>query len=270
MFIPKEEKKHRIIKNISRFLLLVVLLSFVCFLVWLYNQHTVSILMYHRFGYKESALYVTPENFEKQLKFLVDNDYNVIPLKELVDGIKNGTKFGRNTVVITIDDGYKDVYTYAYPLLKKYGIPATVFVISGFISTEKDFMSWRDVVEMAENNIDIGGHTDTNKYIPDVTTDEMLLQETAGCKQKIEEQLGKTILFFCYPSGGFTEKAKIFIKKAGYVGACTTNRGLVKLNKDVYELKRVKVKDGDGINLLSFNLKLTGYYNVFKKYKRGW
>ena len=69
--------------------------------------------------------------------FLKEKHYNVIPLDELVKGIKKGKKFAHNTVVITFDDGYQDNYSYAYPILKKYGFPATIFLISDYIGNAR-------------------------------------------------------------------------------------------------------------------------------------
>lgn len=237
---------------------------------WLYPRYTVPILMYHRFGYEENTLFVSPENFKRQMSYIKNKGYNVISLDELVSGIKQGRKFRHNTVVITIDDGYQDNYIYAYSILKKYNFPATIFIIANFIGNKKDFMTWNEVKTMSANNISFGGHTKNEVYIPSIKRKEILWDETGGCKKLIETKLGKPVDYFCYPTGGFTEEAKEMIKKAGYKGTCTTNRGFVELNKDVYELKRVKVTNSDAAEPFHFWAKLSGYYNLFRSRKRGY
>lgn len=257
-------------KFFKRLFIVVILLSFLLanfYIWWLSPRYTVPILMYHRFGYKGGSLFVTPGNFEKQMAYLKDNNYKVISLNKLVESTKENKKFHHKTVVITIDDGYEDNYTYAYPILKKYDYPATVFIVAGFIGEEKDFMNWKQARIMAEDRIFFGGHTKNNVYLPMIKDKDELWEEISGCKKLIEKKLKKDIDCFCYPTGGFSEEIKKIVKEAGYKGACTTNRGYAQANKDVYELKRIKIKDSDGEKPLKFWVKLSGYYNLFRSKK---
>ncbi len=204
------------------------------------------------------------------MSYLKQNGYNVISLDELVKGIKSSREFRRNTVAITIDDGYKDNYTYAYPVLKEFSFPATIFIIANSIGSKPDFLNWDEVGIMQDNGINFGCHTKNHVYIPDVKDSQILWEEIAGCRELVEDRLGKDVNYFCYPFGGFTEEAKIVLKQAGYQGACTTNRGFVELNKDVYELKRIKVTNSDMTRPFNFWAKLSGYYNVFRSRRRGY
>ncbi|MFC1658311.1 polysaccharide deacetylase family protein [Candidatus Omnitrophota bacterium] len=249
-------------------LLIIFLAAFYFF--WLSPRYVVPILMYHYFDYNtESSISVTPENFERQMAYLKNKNYNVISLEELVEGIKNNKMFKHNTVVITVDDGYKDNYVNAYPVLKKYGFPATIFIIANFIGRREGFMDWRQVREMSAAGISFGSHTKNNAYLPSVEKEKVLWDELAGSKKLIERKLRVAVDYFCYPTGGFTEKAKEVLKKAGYKGACTTNRGFAELNKDIYELKRVKVTNSDMSRPFNFWIKLSGYYNLFRSKKNG-
>jgi len=261
------------VKRVKKFVIVLAVLFIILtafYFLWLSPRYAVPILMYHRFGYNESTLFVHPETFEQQMEYLEDRNYNVISLDELVEGIKSGRKFAHNSVVITIDDGYKDNYTYAYPVLKKYGFPATIFLISNRIGNDRDFMSWDEVREMSRYNIFFGGHTKSHTYLPSVEEKGALQDEIKGCKEFIEDKIGLTIDYFCYPTGGFTKHIKKIVKQAGYKGACTTNRGFAKLNRDVYELKRIKVTNSDTNKPFSFWAKLSGYYNLFRSRKRGY
>jgi len=262
--------RKRIVKNVAVLTVIFAIVLGVFYFFWLYPKYTVPVLMYHRFGYDKSTLFISPGNFERQMQYLKNRKYNVISLDELVEGIKSGRAFAHNSVVITVDDGYQDNYTYAYPVLKKYGFPATIFLISNFIGRNSGFMSWDEVREMSKHDISFGGHTRNHVYLPSVKEENILQDETKGCKEFIEHKLGSTVDYFCYPTGGFTERVKEIVKKSGYKGACTTNRGFAEFNRDVYELKRIKVTNSDINKPLSFWIKLSGYYNLFRSRKGGY
>jgi peptidoglycan/xylan/chitin deacetylase (PgdA/CDA1 family) len=272
--VHKDKKILSIMKILKRVLIVTVSLSILLgaiYFFWLSPRYVVPILMYHHFGYEESSLFVTPENFIRQMAYIKNKDYEVISLDELVKGIKDKKKFKHKTIVITIDDGYKDNFTYAYPILKKYDFPATIFIITNFIGNRPDYMNWDEIRAMSKDSvISFGGHTKNGIYLPSIKKKEILWDEIAGCKKLIEDKIKKPVKYFCYPIGGFSEEVKVFVKKAGYKGACTTNRGIVELNKDVYELKRIKVTNSDTIRPLSFWAKLSGYYNLFRSKKSGY
>jgi peptidoglycan/xylan/chitin deacetylase (PgdA/CDA1 family) len=274
--MPK--KRSKILKTASRITAGAVILTVCFYFFWLYPKYSVPILTYHSFDSSEGLLSVAPENFEKQMRFLKDKGFHVISFDELVEGIKSNRRFSHNTVVITIDDGYKDNFIYAYPILKKYGFPATIFLVTNYINDAgADFLNWDEVREMARHNISFGGHTKNHIYLPSVDKEDTLWQEISGSREAIAEHLGAPADYFCYPYGGFTEEAKKLVKKAGYKGACVTNRGFAVLNKtDLYELHRISVRNGDPYFSLSdmsaplrFRAKLSGYYNLFRTKKVG-
>jgi len=253
-------------------LFLAVILFTVLYYFWLVPKYTVPILMYHEIGYEGGSFSVTPENFARQREYIKNGRYEVITLDQLVEGVKSGKAFKRNKVVITFDDGYENNFKYAYPVLKKMKFPATIFIISGFMDRipregEKEFLKWAEVKEMAENGISFGSHTMNHMYLGDAMDEKAALGEIAGSKKMIEEKTGSSVGYFCYPSGGFNDKVKEMVKSCGYKGACTTNRGFVDFNRDVYELKRVKVTNSDLSRPVSFWIKLSGYYNVLRKEK---
>ncbi|MDD5476707.1 MAG: polysaccharide deacetylase family protein [Candidatus Omnitrophica bacterium] len=270
--------RSKIIKTFVKVIIILFIFSSGFYFLWLYPRFTVPVLTYHSFDYAKGLLFVSPENFERQMHYLKDKGFKVIPLDELVEGIKNKKKFAHNTVVITIDDGYENNFTYAYPVLKKYGFPAIIFLITNDIGIHENFLNWDEVKEMSKNNISFGGHTKNHIYLPSVKKEDVLWDEIAGCKKAIEEHLGIPVDYFCYPLGGFTEEAKITVKKAGYKGACVTNRGDDILNRyDLYELNRVSVRNTDPyfsfsnlLNPIRFRAKLSGYYNIFREEKRGY
>jgi len=139
-------------------------------------------------------------------------------------------------------------------------------------------LNWDEVKEMSKDNIFFGGHTRNHVYLPSIKNNkDALWDEIAGCKKAIEDHLGIPTDYFCYSGGGFNEGIESLVKKAGYKGACATNRGFDILDRwNFYELNRVSVRNSDPYfsfsNLykpIRFWAKLSGYYNIFRKEKRG-
>jgi peptidoglycan/xylan/chitin deacetylase (PgdA/CDA1 family) len=258
-------------KKIFLALLLALFAAVSFYFFWLLPKHTVPILMYHNIDRQEGSFYVTPENFRRQMEYLKNGGYQVISLDELVKSIKQGRRLKKNRVVITFDDGYRDNFEYAYPVLKRLGFPATIFLISDFVGQSfdngKEFLSWDQITEMSKNKISFGAHTKTHLYLGSVQDIKLTQEEILGAKQEIIKRTGLSVEYFCYPSGAFNEQTKELVKQGGFKGACSTNRGFAKFNQDVYELKRIKVTNSDLTKPFSFRAKLSGYYNVFKKGK---
>ncbi len=238
--------------------------------VYMRPRRVTPILMYHSISTdQDSTLCVSPENFTKQMAFLAKSGYSVISLKMLVQNIKAGRKFLPKTVVVTFDDGFEDNFLYAFPVLSKHDMIATVFLITDYVGKNPGYLNWDQIKVMAENNMDFGGHTRSNVYLPSVKQESRLFDEIEGSKNDIEAKLSEKIEFFCYPLGGFNEKVKKVTELAGYMGACTTNRGFSRVNEDLYELKRVKITNSDMNKPFHFRAKLSGYYNFFRHLRRG-
>lgn len=252
--------------NVKRLLLTIFLILVVWIIglgIWLRDQYVVPIMMYHRVSLEDEspANTVSPKVFARQMDFLKRNGYQVITLEELVAGIKAGKKFSHKTVVITFDDGYKDNYKNAFPVLKKYHFPATIFLISDMVGVSPNLLTWDQIKEMDHYGITFGSHTRNHVYLPEETEEE-LKDEIVGSKRVLEEHLGKPVHYFSYPSGGFSEPIKFLTAMAGYQAAVSTNRG-GRYNIDLYELNRIRINNGD-FWLVLWN-KLSGYYNLFRK-----
>jgi len=241
--------------------------GFGVFLAWIYLSQVPAILMYHQvdLSLEPKAQKVTPELFERQMALLKEWNFNVVSLDALVKRMESGQRVPRNWVVITFDDGYENNYTRAFPVLKKYGYPATMFVSSDFLNT-KDFMNFDQLREMIESGIDIGSHTRFHRYVGGVPQ-QLQYDEIVNSKKILETNLKRPINYFSYPLGGFDEQAKRIVKEAGYKAAVTTNRGFAVKNKDLYELKRVRLSNSDQ-NIVDIWVKYAGFANVFRKGKK--
>lgn len=257
-------------RNILLVPILIIILCIGGFYFYIQPKYVVPILMYHHIDEKgkTSSLSVSPENFQRQMRFLSSHKYNVISLTELVQAIKDQTRLPRNTAVITFDDGYDDNYCLAYPVLKKHNLPATIFVIVDAIGKE-GYLNYKQIAEMVSSGIiDIGSHSLSGGYLPGRSSAE-LEREMGISKVTLEARLNKRIDYFCYPIGGFTPQVQEILKDFGYKAACTTNRGKEQtyLNNDLFALKRIKIKDGFA-NLFVFWVKLSGYYNLFRRVRK--
>jgi len=251
------------VKRILFFCALVFFLFGIVFYSFLVSQRSVPILMYHSVGLKShlGTLNVSPASFRRQMEFIARHNYRVIPFEQLKDAILNDKPPPPNSVVITFDDGYENNYTYAFPILKKYDFPAIIFLVSNAIGKE-GFLSWEEIREMLGNNISVGSHTANHVYLPQCSPEE-IRNELLESKKTIEANTGREVKFLCYPIGGYTKEVIDIARELGYKGACTTNRGK---GDNVYALRRIKMTDNSD-NPFVLQVKLSGFYDVFRRYK---
>ncbi|MDD5069956.1 MAG: polysaccharide deacetylase family protein [Candidatus Omnitrophica bacterium] len=234
---------------------------FFSFYGYLYFRYDTPILMYHSIDSSRVNSYaaVSPENFEKQIQFIKQKGYFVLSMSEYCRALIEKKKLPRNSVVITFDDGFKN-NTLAADILKKYDMPATIFVIVNELGKEES-LSQADLRHIIQNtDIEIGSHTLNGLYLPGLEN-QALTKEIIDSKKALETLFGVAVPTFSYSIGGFDERCLTLVKDAGYSCACTTNRGYSK-KRDRYALRRIKVTDRD----LGFRLwaKLSGFYNVFR------
>jgi len=256
----------RFLKKLFVFCFILFIIAVGVGLFWLSGHYVAPIMMYHNVDYTDVAKpnTVSPENFEWQMAYLKSNDFRVLSFQELVQATASGQSLPRKSAVITFDDGYENNYTHAFKILKRYGFPAIIFVSSDLVGTE-GFLNWAQMREMMEDGITIGSHTRRHVYLPDVPATKQQ-QEIGGSKRVLEKRLGVPVDYIAYPGGGFSDSIKQLVKEAGYKGAAATNRGHDRFNKDVFELNRIRFSDKDKrIDYLW--IKLSGYYNLFRKAK---
>ena len=229
------------------------------------SHYVAPILMYHNIDEKADNLSVPGKSFEKQMKFLKDNKYNVISLAELANLITRERRIPKRTVAITFDDGRENNFTNAYPILKKYGFTATFFVIPGHCDWT-GYLTKTQIKELSDNGFEIGSHTLNDKWLVGLS-DAVLIQEIAGSKLALEAITKKRVVLFSYPLGGFDQRVRLIVMKTGYLAACTTNTGSYNPFYDVYALKRVKISGNHPENMFKFWFNASGYGVWFKSLK---
>ena len=206
----------------------------------LVSGERVLVLNYHKIDDANISLAVTPKDFEAQLKYLQDNGYHTITPDELYESLEGGGRLPANPVLITFDDGYADNYSNAFPLLKKYGCKATIFVVTSFLSKYRSYLTWEQVKEMEQSGISIESHTVTHRSMTDLT-DEQLKEELVESKKKLEAELGHRVNYIAYPTGTYNLHIAQMVKEAGYKAAFTIKYGNVDAASNVYALERVPV-----------------------------
>ena len=230
-------------------------------LYFLRAHYEVPVLMYHHVQESEGASpNVRPQTFERQMEFLKTHHYQVVPLADLVRALRAGKTPSLNTVAVTFDDGNLDNFTNAFPILKKMGFPATVFMITGNINQE-GWLGEEDLRVLDSSGVTIGSHTANHAYLPDLGLEEAAA-EIRESKKRLEEILGHPVTLLSYPAGGFNEAVRALAQREGYEGAVTTNHG--RKRHDPLALHRIKATEADG-NLFRFWAKTTGFYQMGKK-----
>ncbi|MBU1998981.1 MAG: polysaccharide deacetylase family protein, partial [Candidatus Omnitrophica bacterium] len=214
----------------------------------------------------ENRLLVSLKDFQRQMLFLKESGYNVIPLSALAELIRHKKKIPSKTLSITFDDGYKDNYTLAYPVLKKYGLPATIFVIYNEVGTGGK-LSWQDIMKMQDDGlVTIASHTLNHRALVDVQSEEELRREIFDSKRLLEEKLGRAVDIFSYPIGAFNAHIRQLVIDAGYKLSVATNPGKDYPKNDLFALKRLRISSSSS-NLLVFAIEISGFYTFIKEHR---
>ena len=226
------------------------------------------ILLYHHMGSIErpSRSYLDPELFEKQLSYCAESGFSVIDLAGLVEDIRGGRATPTKSVSITLDDGWYDNYTRAFPILQRRGVSATIFLVSGRIGLE-GYLGWKEIREMRRSGIRFGAHTAGHPRLTELSLQEMR-SEIGDCKKALEDGLEEEVPLFCYPYGFFNRAIRDLVEEAGYRGACCNSPGRLWPDGDVFALKRVTMTYRMN-NRFMLAASLSGYYVFFKELRGG-
>ena len=223
----------------------------------------VLVLNYHMVNRMFISLAIEPEDFDWQMKYLVEHGYHTISPDELYDFLAGTGRLPDRPVLITFDDGYVDNYTTAYPILKKYNLKATIFVVTGFLGKRKGYLTWDQLREMEKNGITVESHTVTHAPLPQLP-DERIREELVESKRQAEKELGHPIEFIAYPTGVHDLHIAEIAKEAGYKGGFTVKYSNVDRTSNVYALERVPifrtgVTNEDFVDRLHYTSNMTQY-----------
>jgi len=192
-------------------------------------------------------LSVPPEMFDMQMRWLVEINYHAVTLTDLYYHLAVGTPLPENPIVITLDDGYVDHYTNAFPILQKYGLVGTFFVLAGPADVASPrYLSWDMIGEMsaAGQDIQVHGrdHVDMRRR-----TSEFLYFQIMGARQAVEAHTGKPAVFFAYPAGQYDAAVLHFLDMYDFWMAVTTKSGRTHTVETALVLTRVRIRGADSL-----------------------
>ena len=222
------------------------------------RPQAVPVLYYHSVMLEEgNEVRMPPDQFEAQMAYMRDKGYESVTLDQLYLAYNNGEGLPAKPFVVTFDDGYVDNYTTAFPILKKYGFVATVFMVTSYINGE-GFMSWSQLKELISSGWEIEGHTVNHPYLSQIDK-TAVFKELKSSKELLEKGLGQPIDFFAYPYGDVNADVAMAVKDSGYLMAFTTERGWADINLDQWHLQRVYCFANMGLNEFSRRLHNPNY-----------
>jgi peptidoglycan/xylan/chitin deacetylase (PgdA/CDA1 family) len=238
--------------------ILLTILALIFSPVWslpAWGSFQVPILLYHRFGpVAADSMTVTTPLFESHLKYLKDNGYRVIPLRELTDYYlgKRGVP-SPHSVVITVDDGHISVYRDMLPLVKQYHIPVTLFIYPSAISNAPYAMTWGHLRELKETGMfDLQSHTfwhpnfkKDKKRLMQADYENFVSAQLKKSKDKLEKELNIKVDMLAWPFGIYDDDLIDKAKEAGYVATYTMERHPANSLDKVMALPRYLMTNGN-------------------------
>lgn len=194
--------------------------------------------------------YTPLRRFARQMAFLKKEGFEFYTASEMIEHLQHHGKFPHKGLTITFDDGWKDNYENAFPILRQLSIKATIFLIPSCIGQVSDkalsegenaraHLSRQDILEMSQHGIEFGSHTLNHKLLHRTSPEETRF-ELEESKKQIEELLGQPCRVFAYPGGHFNETARRLAEDAGYLAAFTTHYGATD-HFDLYALNRTEI-----------------------------
>ena len=218
------------------------------------GYQTIPILSYHRFGNNRGRLSVSRAQFEEQMSYLKRNGYQVVALRDAAAFFRGERSLPRKSVVLTIDDGYQSAYRIAYPVLAKYGFPATVFIYSDYIG--RGGLTWAQMREMEQSGLftfQPHSHTHANLTLrkPEETLDDYrkrLGGEVEKPGRALQRRLANPVIGYAYPFGAVNRHVVDELKRNGYELGATVRRGSNPFFAFPFGLRRTMIYQADDMD----------------------
>ncbi len=212
----------------------------------------VPILMYHVIadppaGAPYPQLYVGTSEFAAQMRWLARHGFHAVTQRDVWDHWHRGRPLPRKPVVISFDDGYREVADGALPIMEKHGFPGVLNLTVKNLHVSGGLSQWR-VRKLIDAGWELASHTRTHPDLPSLSG-SALTAEVAGSRKILRSRFHVPVDFFCYPAGRYDSRVIRAVQRAGYLGATTTLEGLARADEP-YELRRIRVSRDNGIEAL--------------------
>jgi O-antigen biosynthesis protein len=219
----------------------------------------IPILMYHSLD-KESGdrWTLSTSLFAEHMKWLSEHDYRSMTVSAFVKARRAAASLPPRTVVITFDDGLRDFLTEAMPVLQRYGLVATLYVVTGLVGKicpwssspsdgVRNMLSWDELRMLPQSGIECGGHTHTHPQLDIVPSDEAAA-EIRRSKAELEDHLECRVDSFAYPHGYANREIRRLVREAGFTSACRVRHALSSTREDPFALSRIIVTNDISAN----------------------
>ncbi len=215
------------------------------------ENYKIPILTYHSIDNSDSVISIDTTSFKDQMRFLKDYLFNVISLNEVVMHIRKKQPFAEKSIAITFDDGFKNIFSDAFPVLKEYGFNATVFLTTNYCERLNNWpgqpdsikaqplLSWAEIKEMSQTGMQFGAHTMNHPYLTRIPLKDAE-NEILSSKKIIEDQLQEEVKFFAYPYGDFNTDI-VNVVNQSFGGACSTELAIADSKSNPFILERVDI-----------------------------
>lgn len=218
----------------------------------------VPILMYHYVEVPTDpkdtlrrSLDVFPSTFESQLSTLLSHGYTPIFMKDLASHFEGKQQLPAKPIILTFDDGYRDFYTDAYPILQKYHVKATNYVISGFLGYP-NYMTKDQVQAISSSGlVEVAAHTVHHVYLKDQKPD-VIEREMVESKVALEQLINTSVINFAYPYGALDENAVQLASRSGFSTAVSTKPGIEQSRNERFILPRLRPGGRTGDTLIAW------------------
>ena len=230
----------------------------------------IQILAYHKVDtIREFGITCISGNaFEKQIRFLAENGYQSISPECMVAAIQTRATLPKKPILITFDDGYENVYTHAYPIMKQYGYIATIFLLAGYIEQWNKWdvklgwqrfkhISWKQIRMLSREGFSFGSHGINHLFLTR-HDDTKTKDEIYTSKLILEELLEQPINVFAYPYGNYNARVVHWVRECGYIAAFSLNPYAPITSDNIYALPRVAIYRSDTMGSFKAKLGLKG------------
>jgi peptidoglycan/xylan/chitin deacetylase (PgdA/CDA1 family) len=219
----------------------------------------VPILSYHHFAEDcNSPLCTRAGGFDRQMEYLKKNGYRVISMRELLGFLNYSRPLPRNSVVISIDDGYRSVYDIAFPILEKYGFTATLFIYTDFVGASRNALSWDQLREMKAAGFEVGSHSLSHADLTlkldgeeDATYISRIERELLLSKEIIDKKLQQNTIILAFPFGRYDSRTLAICERLGYKIGTSVMSGSNPFFADPLALRRNQVLSDDLSDFIS-------------------
>ena len=203
-----------------------------------------AVFMYHRFGESNyPSTNVRMEQFRAHLKEIRDGSYKVIPLPDIVAAFRRKEPLPDKAIALTVDDAFLSVYNRAWPLLKKAGLPFTLFVTTDVLDANRPgYMSWEQVRALAAAGVTIGSQTASHPHLPTLKQAE-LNEELMGSNARFRSELGFAPDLLAYPFGEFGLREREAARASGFIAAFGQHSGIAHSSEDIFGLPRFAMNE---------------------------